>query len=166
MASPLNYFRKHQGYILAVLGVILIVTWVIGPSVLNLFERTPGVSQGAGEGSVVAKWKKGNVTRSDLNRMAWEHQAAIRFLGAVVERATAAGATPQAPFLRMEQNQVVDLGLPLGSSDETLMHILFLAEKAKELGVFVDQTAVDDYLNNLGGYVLTQTDFQELARSS
>lgn len=165
MASPLNYFRKHQGYILAVLGVILIVTWVIGPSVLNLFERSPGESHAAGDASIVAKWKKGNLTRSDFNRMAWEHQAAIRFLGAVVEHALEAGGKPQAPFLRMEQNQI-DIGLPMGSSDETLVHILFLAEKAKELGVHVDQQAVDYYLNNLGGFVLTQTDLHELAQES
>ena len=164
MASPLNYFRKHQGYILAVLGVILIVTWVIGPSVLHLFEPSPAASRMASEANVVAKWKKGTITRSDLNRMAWEHQAVIRFLGAVIERATQAGATPQAPFLRVEQNRVVDLGLPLGSSDDTLVHILFLAEKGKELGVQVDQKAVQEYLNNLGGFVLGDADFQELAQ--
>jgi hypothetical protein len=166
MASPLNYFRKHQGYILAVLGVILIVTWVIGPSVLNLFEPSPNASRDAGDANVVAQWKRGKITRSDLNRMGWEHQAVVRFLGAVIERATAAGGKPQAPFLRVEQNRVVDLGIPLSTSDRTLVHILFLAEKGRELGVQVDQQAVQDYLNNLGGFVLTDSDFRELAQES
>jgi hypothetical protein len=166
MASPLNYFRKHQGYILAVLGVILIVTWVIGPSVLNLFEPSPTGQRTAGDTNVVVKWKKGSITRSDLHRMAWEHQAVIRFLGAVIERATAADATPQAPFLRIDRNQVVSLGIPLGSDDQTLVRILFLAEKGKELGVQVDRKAVDEYLNNLGGFVLTSDDFIQLAQQT
>ena len=163
MASPLHYFRKHQGYILAVLGVILIVTWVIGPSVLNLFEPSNATGSSSGDAEVVATWKQGNITRGDLNRMGWEHQAVIRFLAAVVERATREGATPQAPFLSMNRNGSISLGIPMSISDPALVQVLILAQKAKELGVEVDQKAVDDYLDNLGGYVLAKDDFQALA---
>lgn len=166
MASPLNYFRKHQGYILAVLGVILIVTWVIGPSLQGLFETAP--SQGSAENGdeVVARYQNGTFTRTELNRMQWEHQAAVSFLLGVVRRALEEGATPQAPFLNIQQDRILDLGIETGSSDEALVDIELLAEKGREFGVRVDEGMVLEYLKNLGGYHLTEDQLYQIARET
>jgi hypothetical protein len=165
MASPLQYFRKHQGYILAVLGVILIVTWVIGPSLESLFQTGPQSAADLGNRGVVAQWKLGNITRGELTTAEWEHQALIRFLLAVIERAQENDAKPQAPFLTINQDQI-DLGLAMRSDDPTLVQIMLFAQKGKEMGIVVDQAAMMDYLTNLGGFALTEADFYDLARET
>lgn len=165
MASPLHYFRKHQGYILAVLGVILIVTWVIGPFLLDLFEASPNSARSANTSNVVAKWKKGDITRSELKRMAWEHEAVVLLLREVVGRAQQEGVTPQAPFVRVQSNGGIDWGISMSSSDSSLLETLILAEKGAELGVQFDRVAVIDYLKNLSGFTLvTEEEFHALAK--
>ena len=38
MATPIiTTLRRNQGYILAVMGVVLIITWVIGPVAVDYF---------------------------------------------------------------------------------------------------------------------------------
>src|SRR5262245_12568001 len=120
MASPLNYFRKHQGYILAVLGVILIVTWVIGPSAWTFLEPSQKAARDKSDANAVAHWKNGTITRAQLDRMRWEHQATVSFLYAVIERAVQEGATPQAPLLRMQGGRVAELGISPSGSDPAL----------------------------------------------
>lgn len=166
MASPLNYFRKHQGYILAVLGVILIVTWVIGPSLQGLFETTPSQGTAQNGDEVVARYENGTFTRTELNRMQWEHQAAVSYLVGIIRRALEEGASPQAPFLNMQQDRIIDLGIDTGSSDEVLVDIELLAEKGRELGVRVDEGMVLEYLKNLGGYHLTEDQLYQIARET
>lgn len=165
MASPLRYFRKHQGYILAVLGVILIVTWVIGDSLTNLFNPGPQTGRAEGNNAVVAQWKLGNITRGELTTAEWEHEAVVRFLLAVIRQAQEDGAKPQAPFLSIQPDGI-DLGLPMRSDDPTLVEIMLFAQKGKEMGIVVDQTAMMNYLTNLGGFALDEADFHDLAREA
>ncbi|HUE73838.1 MAG TPA: hypothetical protein VMP01_23360 [Pirellulaceae bacterium] len=165
MASPLQYFRRHQGYILAVLGVILIVTWVIGDSLTNLFDPGPQTGRAEGNHAVIAQWKLGNITRGDLDTAEWEHDAVVRFLLAVIRRAQENDAKPQAPFLSIQPDGI-DLGLAMRSDDPTLVQIMLFAQKGKEMGIVVDQTAMMNYLTNLGGFALDEADFHELARET
>ncbi len=165
MASPFRYFRKNQGYILAVLGVILIVTWVIGPSLTSLFETNPQAAREEGNSGIVAKWKLGNITRGDLKTAGWEHEAVIRFLLSVVRRAQEEGVKPQAPFLDASQ-EPIELGLPMRTDDPTLVQVMLFAQKGKEMGIVIDHPAMMDYLTNLGGFALSEADFHELARQT
>lgn len=165
MANPLRYLRKHQKVGLAVLCIVVTITWGIGTAIQQVGQDDTSKSSSRSDSVVVATWKDGNITRSDLKRMGWEHQAVIRFLMAVVERVQDAGAKPQAPFLSIRQDGI-DLGLAMRSDDPTLVQIMMFAEKADEFGVQVDQKAMMDYLNNLGGFLLAEADFHELARQT
>ena len=165
MASPLQYFRRHQGYILAVLGVILIVTWVIGPSLESLFQASKTSGSDLRDRGVVAQWKAGDITRGELTTAGWEHEAVIRFLLDVVARAQEEDAKPQAPFLTINQNQI-DFGIPMQTDDPTLVQVMLFAHKGKELGIVVDHKAMMNYLMNLGGFALVEADFHELARKT
>src|SRR5687768_15964216 len=145
MASPLKYLRKHQKIGLAILCVVIVITWGIGTSLQQL-QDVWGTSQSREAETVVVKWKGGEVTRAELERMRWEHQAAIQFLVAIFERAQQEGATPQAPFMTVSQSGP-DLGLFTSISEPVLIHMMLLEQKGKELGVVVDRDTVDAYLN-------------------
>ena len=64
MASPLSIFRKYQTVLLVVFGVVLMVAFVVAPSVLE-YQRS--ASRGGGpENAVVVDWRGGELRESDL----------------------------------------------------------------------------------------------------
>ena len=166
MAHPIiSILRRNQGYVLAVMGVVLIITWVIGPQAITYVQS---MSSGPKTTPVVVQWKKGSLTEGDIRQLRREHQAVLDFTHKVLKRALEKSATPQAPGLRMDPRtgDVQQIGLPMDTSEATVVNILLFAERGKEMGVRVDQASMMNYLKNLSGFVLQEGDFLELAQQS
>ncbi|MGI8980442.1 MAG: hypothetical protein ACR2FY_14535 [Pirellulaceae bacterium] len=172
MATPIiSTLRRNQGYVLAVMGVVLIITWVIGPVAVDYFG---GASRGRQQAEPpVVQWNKGGtpqfLTKDDLVYLRQEHMAVLDFVNRVVKKAMDRGLTPQAPGLNVSPNQRGDisLGLPMDSSEATVVNIQLFAERGRELGVRVDKPAMMAYLRGLSGFSEDKEgDFLELAKET
>lgn len=172
MATPIiTTLRRNQGYILAVMGVVLIITWVIGPAAVDYFG---GGSRGRQQAEPpVVQWTKGGtpqfLTEGDLVYLRQEHMSVLDFVNRVVTQAVDKGFTPQAPGLSLTPNQQTgqrSLGLPMDSSEATVINIQLFAERGRELGIRVDKSAMVAYLKNLSGFSMEEGDFLELAKKT
>src|SRR6185436_15354348 len=98
MATPIiSTLRRNQGYVLAVMGVVLIITWVIGPTAMDFFA---GGSRGRQQAQpVVVQWNKAGtpqfLTEGDLVHLRQEHMAVLDFVNRVVKTALEKKAIPQ-----------------------------------------------------------------------
>jgi hypothetical protein len=156
----MNYLRKHQGYILAVLGVVLIVTWIIGPPLLEFFGSGRDYGQTRAQNVVVATWKGGELTKAQLERMRMERVAVVQFLRGVANEALQRGGQPQAPGM---DSQSGFYGVPNTTDPESMVGTLLLAQRGRELGVRVDDEAVMFFLDRLGGFMLNEGDIYSIA---
>lgn len=165
MAHPIiSTLRRNQGYVLAAMGVVLIITWVIGPQALEFLQGDAGTQRA---NPVVVQWSKGRLTEGDIAQLRREHRAVLEFVQRVVKLAMDKGATPQAPGLVIGRDgQLQQIGLPLDMSEGTVVNILLFEARGKEMGVRIDQAAMKDYLINLSGHRLKEGDFLDLARQA
>lgn len=152
------------------MGVVLIITWVIGPVAMDYFS---GGSLSGPPPAVVVQWKKGNtpehLNEADLVHLRQEHMAVLDFVNRVVQKALDKGFTPQAPGLNVTPNPRtggINLGLPMDTSEATVFNILLFAERGRELGVRVDKDSMVAYLKNLSGHGMEEGDFLALAKET
>src|SRR5262245_24534238 len=120
MASRhMNYFRKYQKTILAIMGVVCMVTFVVGPYLLDVLSGSGG---GQTDNPVVVTWRGGKVRESELHQKRNAHNIAISFLRTVIEEAKSRGGTPVVNGRPMQKNDppVQDPGIPADDSDEAI----------------------------------------------
>ena len=153
------------------MGVVLIITWVIGPVALDYFSG--GSRGGMPPPAVVVQWKKGStqehLNEGDMVHLRQEHMAVLDFVNRVVKKALDKGMTPQAPGLNVTPNPrtgEISLGLPMDTSEATVFNILLFAERGRELGVRVDKNAMVAYLKDLSGHSMEDGDFVALAKET
>lgn len=159
----LHYFRQNSKIILAVFGVILIMTWLIIPAITDMMQSN---NNGSMEDPVVVTWKGGRFTRSELNHLKKVHSATRNFVSMVIEETRRRNGTPRAPgyvFLSPERGII---GISSSISDQSLMNTVILARRAKELGVVVSDETVKQFLDKLGDYMLKEADLARLIAES
>jgi len=174
MATPIiGTLRRNQGYILAVMGVVLIITWVIGPAAIDYFGGGGGARGRRVAQPPVVQWNKAGTTQflsdGDLTHLRQEHMAVLDFISKIVTRAQKDGYTPQAPGLNLTPNPQtgqISLGLPMDNSEATVVNILLFSERGRELGVRVDKQAMVEYLKGLSGHGLEEGDFVAIAQET
>lgn len=163
MSRSMHYFRRYSGPILAVFGVILMITWVAGPFLESLFTTA---NRGGDNGNqVVVTWTGGSLRESDLQQMRYEHNTAVAFLAGIVNQTLQNGGTPQAPGLEIgPQGQILSPGIPVDDSDSSLVQTMLLAQRAREQGVAIDNDSVKDFLNRLSAFTMKEGDWFDIAR--
>ena len=142
MASPFKVFRKHQKAMLAVLGVLVMIGFVILPAIMQ------GMGGRNQTNPPVAKTTRyGDLHRTNLASLRWRRQIVLRFfdaLGRELVRADASPAPVQFALREMTPNQ--DLS---PTSDEALVETWLLARRAEELGLVVNDEAINAFLSEL-----------------
>src|SRR5262245_8902740 len=127
MASRyMNYMRKNAKVVLVFMGVVCMVTFVVGPYLLDLVTGAQRSRQN--ENPIAVKWTKASVRESELHTLRYRHGVVYRYLVNVVHRAIELGGKP------MVNGQPVTLdprsfnvGIPPDDSDEDLMQTMILA---------------------------------------
>jgi len=166
MSRSMHYFRRYSGPILAVFGVILMITWVAGPFLESLFT-TSNRGGGDDENQVVVTWDGGSLREADLQQMRYEHNTAVGFLAGIVNQTLQNGGTPQAPGLDIgPQGQILSPGIPVDDSDASLVQTMLLAKKARDQGVTIDNDSVKDFLSRLSAYTMKEGDWFDIAQKA
>lgn len=145
MSQSMQYLRKNQKVILAVTGVICIITFTVGSFILQWVDSAAR-STGA-EGTVV-KWKNGRITEKDMAQMIKAHAVASQAVRNLAMTAMQKGAFPHGLGVNLQGGQ---LGILIGDSEENVVQIMLLAAKAKSLGIAVDDDTVRQYLRGIAG---------------
>jgi hypothetical protein len=148
MASRhVNYLRKHQKVILAILCVVCMITFVVGPFLMDLIGSAGG-GGGPGENPVVVTWVGGKVRQSELQLKQQTHQVAVNFLRMLILQSVQRGGQPvvNGQAVTKEMGPPEDPGIPGDSSEPTIVRTMLLAKKADEMGIVVDREAARDFV--------------------
>ena len=132
MASRhLNFLRKYQKPILAILGVVCMITFVLGPFLLDLVSSG---SRGRNNDPVVVTWVGGKVRRSELSLKQTTHTIGVNFLRLLIATVVERGGSPvvngQAIPKDTPPGQIMqmDPGIPGDSSEFTIIRTMGSAE--------------------------------------
>lgn len=145
MARMMHLFRKYQYILLVVFGVLLMFVFVVGDALQDLGGG--GAPGGRGRGTTVVTWKNGQITDLDIQDFAGQHNVAMDFLAAVVRETTDREGVPRQTEVYQRMRSV--------ANERSLIYIMLLAEKAKSLGLKIDNEAVKQFLVELSDHELT-----------
>lgn len=162
MASQFNsYLRKNQKLIVAAVGVVLMITWVVGPFLLDAV----GLGGRSGADKTVVTFRGGRLTESEIARERMLHTVAVNFCRGIVTRSLALGGKPSAPMLMVnpQTGEVLNPGIDPDSSELSVVRRMLLARKARAAGVVVDKEAVKQFLSRLSDFVVTEGDWIDIA---
>jgi hypothetical protein len=159
--KSMNFLRKNARTVLVFMGVVCMVTFVVGPYLLDLLG---GRGRPGNDNPVVVTWAKGKVRSDELQRMRFYHQLAYQFLQQVVVTAIQRGGKPTLYGQPIRLDQSFDVGIPADNSDEVLVQTMVLAEEAHRRGIVVDRSAVKEFLRQLSFPELNEGDWQEIAQ--
>lgn len=133
MSSPFSILRKYQKSLLVVFGVVAMITFTIGGIVTRHQERS--MSQGYQQ--AVVTWKQGSISEADLHSMRSLHAMAVRFMDALMKETQDRKGFPKG------------MGIPRSNAEQDLVRTELLAEKARQLGIVVNDDAVIEYLDQM-----------------
>jgi len=143
MASPFSIFRKYQATLLAVFGVALMVAFVVLPAVIQL-QQSPG---GRGyTGDAVVTWTGGEMTEADLSGIMQRRQVLGEFLLRLQE---AAQAKQGGDEMNLRRESEVLQQLLNNNNPETALQTIVLAQKARDMGMAVDEQAILRFLHRV-----------------
>ena len=152
MASRhMNYLRKHQKVILAVMGVVCMVTFVIGSSIESFISS----ARSSRQDPVVVTWVGGKIHEGELDIKATAHQIAVNFLRMLIVETIERGGSPVVNGQTIPKDATpaqiaqMDPGIFGDASESTIVRMELLAKKADELGIVVDQEAAREFLRAL-----------------
>ena len=134
MSNPLAVLRKHQKVLLAVFGVLIMFVFVVGASLQQYLDSNV---RGERTGELVLTYTSGRLHENELQQFGLLHNQAVRFVQAIVQQTYARGGQPRA------------MPLVAAETEEQLVEILLLAQKAREMGVEISDDAIMNYLHAL-----------------
>ena len=148
--GPFAVFRKHQKVLLAVFGVALMIAFVVGPPLVDFLSTQQG--GGGGENLVVVSWTGGQIRETQLRAMRNTRILLLQFFEEVVRTAGE----------RNNQFSPQGLGVPNTDAERSLIQTMVLAEKAKQLGLVINDEAVISHLIRFTDETLQKGDFREV----
>lgn len=141
MSSPFAAFRKNQKMMMAILGVMVMIAFLILPPLLD-YGRQAGVVD-----DVVVTTRYGALKESDLYKLAERRRLANQFIYNAMQKAN----------LRPYESY---FGLP---TENSLVETMLLAKKADELGFKVPNDRVVYLLNRLTQETVDAAGMAEIA---
>ncbi len=162
MSSPLSFFRRNQKVMLAVFGVLIMLTFVVG----DYISRYQGSTAGAVADQTVVTWKHGKIDERELWAIRDAHNLTVRFLDLLVQKTIEARGQPKGLGVNIMNGRVFDPGIPRSYAEEDLVQTVLLARKAQDLGVRISDSALDEFLNTLTDEVVPRSQFGELLKEA
>lgn len=162
MSSPLSFFRRNQKKLLVVFGVLIMLTFVVG-DYISRYQTQSGAA--APEGAVVT-WKHGKLYDRDLWAMREAHNLAVRFLDLLVQKTIEAKGQPRGLGVSVVGGRVIDPGIPRSYAEEDLVQTVILARKAEDLGVWISDGAIFEFLDTLSDDVIPRDQFGVLLKDA
>jgi hypothetical protein len=160
----MNYLRKNAKLVMVVMGVVCMITFVVGAALTDLAHNAQRRVEDRVRNPIVVTWAKGKVHAAELDSLRYRHRLAYEFLSTVIGTALQRGGKPiiNGRPASLDQ-QFIEVGIPADNSEESAIQTLVLAEEARRMGVVVDQGAVKDFLRQISSPELKEGDWLEIA---
>ncbi len=149
MASPFKIFRKNQKMWLAGLTIVAMGGFVVLPTVVQMVGRG---GQAAARKNVVTTKKYGNLNAADVSALQRDRQAVRGFLNRLDLQLRRSQPTQQ---MRTEASILAEQLTP---DRESVVETWLLVNHAEDLGVVIDDAAVNAFLKQLTQGVVSTTD--------
>ncbi|NQT13911.1 MAG: hypothetical protein HQ582_14250 [Planctomycetes bacterium] len=156
MASPFKVFRKNQKLMLAFLGVLVMVGFVILPAIM----QTMGQPKQVRSSLAATTAKYGDLHRQQISVLRWQRQTAIRFMESLGRQLVMAEGNPMA--IQLAFHYMAPSGNVSPTSDEALVEKWLLVKRAEELGLTVNDDAVEMFIIDLSQRVVSGPQIREL----
>lgn len=147
MATPLSSLSKYGGVLMAVLCVLLMVSFLVG----DAMQYGGGGGGGSGrENRVVAKWRGGNLNERQLDQ-AVQHRAVLAaFQQAVFEIGTRDAREDGVEDLGLRVQPLVLPRTREEGVESDVVRTRIFAERARKAGMVVSDKMIADYLRAIG----------------
>ena len=145
--GPLALIRKYQKVLLAVFGVMIMFAFMLP----NVPLRRLGSDQAPPDDTVV-QWNDGKKSL-DENQMYGQvarHRQTARFLAFLATKAIDKEGKPQGITTDRDKN-VISPGIEVNDTELARLHTILLAEQATQIGLIVDERAIDRFINQISG---------------
>ncbi|HEX3599695.1 MAG TPA: hypothetical protein VHU84_06095, partial [Lacipirellulaceae bacterium] len=152
MASPFRLFRKNMKPLMAVMFVLLMLSWVVGDAVFNYFggSRNAGPRNRQNAGAVAVSWNGGKLTNMQVQDLVMRRHILNGFLEQVMmmgqRSAYEAGVEPRP--LHVQDLRGPDT--PQQGIEQSVVDTRIFADAARAAGMNVSDDAVVQYLDELG----------------
>lgn len=166
MSKTMTFLRRNQKVVFSILCAVLVVTWGLSYSADQLMGLRGGARGRDPGAQVVLTWAGGKVTQRDIAEMRRAHYNAVRYVFAVMQKAQENQGRPAVPML--DQSREAPQGSPIPPTNEpqTVIDIMLRAEKARRMGIQINDAAVKQFLLRLAGDVLREGDLGAIARET
>lgn len=143
MASPFSIFRSNLKPLMVALTLLALFAFVVLPAI-QMYQQNnlPGATD-----LTVATFDGGKFESDEIAYYQRLHGQTNRFLAEVAERVVAAGGSPRVPNYGMNSNRQMSFGITPYSSPEMAVMAKLYAQKASDLGMELDDTALRTWLD-------------------
>jgi hypothetical protein len=154
MASPFKVFRKNQKLMLAFLGVLVMLGFVVLPAIM----KTMGQQKQVRSATAATTTKYGDLDRSTISGLRWQRQTAVRFLQSLGQQLAVAERNTMP--IQLVFHYMAPSGNFSATSDEALVEKWLLTKRAEELGLTVNDEAITLFLTDLSQRAVTKEQLQ------
>lgn len=147
MSNPLRWFRQNSKILVVFLGIGAMAIFGLGP-VFDVLSRSSSYEDET-QNPVIAKWKGGDLKRSDLNSSLRRHYELLRFQQGVQQAAV--GQVGEEYRANISPIQPIRDTGSRAQVDDQLIERKLLAEKASQEGFVISDSMIDDFLALLAG---------------
>ena len=159
MASPLSWFRKYQKTLLVVFGVLLMVAFLLA----DVASRLGGGPTRENKDEVLVSWKNGEMKQSQLEQLRLANIFSAQFTSSLyqssAQRLSKTYVTTALPIRAASGGN-----MSIDQAYRSVFQTYIMAERAKELGVVVNETTVNEYLDKLANENLDDSDYQAFSK--
>ena len=158
MANPFRVFRKKKKVLLAVIGVLTMISFIIIPALMQQMGARGG---SGGAHSIAVKTKEfGSLNNLEMNKLYEQHRIMSRFLQTMAQQmySQALGIAQsgdknmmQQAMAAYQQSRIVSNALQqLGPNDERVLVMRWVAaNKARKMGLAVNEAMVQKFIEDL-----------------
>src|SRR5688572_27762438 len=126
MASrSMNYLRKHAKVITVVMGIVLMITFVVGAALTDL--ATSARNRAEHPNPLVVTWAKGKVHQDELHNLQYRHARVIDFLQRVIITAVQRGGKPIINGQQVTLDRQFPIGINRVISEESTVQTMVMA---------------------------------------
>ena len=152
MPNPLKSFRKHRKVWFAILTLMCMLAFVFLPTVAQFDRSRP-------RDKVVVQSKYGQLRESDLTQLKHSRQIALQFLQGVSDSlAGPVAKRGQSPDQSRGRDALMVREAIGPITEREVVQSWLLAQRARQLGLSMDDQAINAFIQRIGEKRLTQSD--------
>ncbi len=159
-----RFFRRYQKTFIVVGGVILMFVFTVGDSLTAWMRSREDGASGRSPNATAVTWDGGKLTERELDSLMTERQMVNRFVQMVyragLERAAMAGREDLAP--RVQPIGLINEQWTRPELEQEVLVADVLARRGEKLGIKISDTAVTEYINELGRGELGSDDIRAI----